>query len=76
MELVLYGRPGCHLCDEMVDEIADTLRGRAYRLKVEDVDTRAEWRNRFGSRVPVLTLPDGTELCHYHLDPDCLRAQL
>jgi hypothetical protein len=76
LELVLYGRPACHLCDEMADEIADVLRGKAYRLTVEDVDTRSEWRSHYGPRVPVLTLTDGTELCQYHLDPDRLRAQL
>ncbi|MGH8455188.1 MAG: glutaredoxin family protein [Nevskiales bacterium] len=74
LELVLYGRPACHLCDEMADEVAEALHGRAYRLTVEDVDTRPEWRNRFGPRVPVLTLSDGTELCHYYLDPDKLRT--
>jgi hypothetical protein len=74
LELVLYGRPACHLCDEMADEIADALRGRAYRLRIEDVDTRPDWRSRFGPRVPVLTLPDGTELCEYRLDPEKLRT--
>ena len=74
LELVLYGRPTCHLCDEMADEIAEVLRGRDYRLKVEDVDTRPEWRSHYGPRVPVLTLADGTELCQYHLDPELLMC--
>jgi hypothetical protein len=74
LELVLYGRPACHLCDEMADELADALRGRPYRLRVEDVDSRPDWRERYGPRVPVLALPDGTELCHYRLDLTTLRA--
>lgn len=73
LELVLYGRPACHLCDEMAEELADALRGRPYRLRIEDVDSRPDWRERYGPRVPVLALADGTELCHYRLDPDNLR---
>jgi len=75
LELVLYGRPACHLCDEMADDIANVLRGgRAYRLTVVDVDSRPGWRSRYGLRVPVLALADGTELCEHRLDPDRLRA--
>lgn len=80
IELVLYGRPACHLCDEMVDDLTDemarVLHGRIYRLRVEDVDTRPDWRERYGPRVPVLTLADGTEVCEYRIDPDRLRRCL
>lgn len=76
LELVLYGRPACHLCDEMADELAVFLAGRCYRLRVEDVDSRADWRARYGTRVPVLALADGTELCEYRLDTARLRALL
>jgi hypothetical protein len=74
LDLVLYGRPACHLCDEMADEIEAVMRGRPYRLRVEDVDTRADWRSRFGTRIPVLTLADGTELSEYRLDAEKLRT--
>jgi hypothetical protein len=74
LELVLYGRPACHLCDEMADELAEILRGCDYQLKLEDVDSRPDWRERYGPRVPVLILADGTELCHYRLDSVRVRA--
>lgn len=73
LELVLYGRPACHLCDEMADEISLALRGEAYQLRVEDVDSRTDWRQRFGLRIPVLTLADGTELCEFRLDSEKLQ---
>jgi hypothetical protein len=76
LELVLYGRPACHLCDEMADEIEALLRNRDYRLRIEDVDNRPDWRERYGPRVPVLTLADGTELAEYRLDPVQLRRWL
>lgn len=73
---MLYGRPACHLCDEMADEIGTALRGQDYRLHVENVDSRADWRERFGLRVPVLTLTDGSELCEVRLNPEVLREAI
>jgi hypothetical protein len=58
----------------MADELAEALRGRDYHLRVEDVDSRPDWHERYGPRVPVLALADGTELCEYRLDPDKVRA--
>jgi hypothetical protein len=68
LDLVLYGRPSCHLCDEMADELRDFMAGRPYRLRVENVDSREDWKSRYGTRVPVLATGDGRELCHYHFD--------
>ena len=73
LELVLYGRPGCHLCDEMEDVLRGALAGREFRLRKENVDTRADWREQYGTRIPVLTLENGEELCHYRLTDDALH---
>jgi hypothetical protein len=72
LDLVIYGRPGCHLCDEMADELSDHLGRRLYRLRVENVDQRAEWKELYGSRVPVLVTAAGEEVCHFHLDTSAL----
>lgn len=74
LDLVLYGRPACHLCQEMADEIGDLLGPGNYRLRVEDVDSRPDWRSRYGTRVPVLTTADGAEISEYRLDFERLRA--
>ena len=62
----VYSRRGCHLCEQMIEELEPMLRGRA-RLAVADVDERDEWRERFGDRVPVLEY-DGIVICEFHLD--------
>ncbi|MDI6749325.1 MAG: glutaredoxin family protein [Rhodocyclaceae bacterium] len=73
--LTLYGRPGCHLCDDMLAVLED-LRGEfGFEIEVCDVDTDPGWRERFGSRIPVLMLGE-TEICHFFLDPAALRAKL
>jgi thioredoxin-like negative regulator of GroEL len=53
-ELVVFGRPGCHLCEEVVDLLEPLCKARGARLKVADVDLRPEWRERFGLRIPVI----------------------
>ncbi len=74
-ELHLYGRPGCHLCEDMgaaLEEFRDEL---GFRLREIDIDGAPELSARFGALIPVLAL-DGQEICHYHLDPVALRRAL
>jgi hypothetical protein len=64
--LTLYGRPDCHLCESMHEELVPLLRGRA-RIAVVDVGEDPELERRYGERIPVLTA--GTaEVCCIRLD--------
>jgi len=74
LDLVVYSRRGCHLCELMLEELVPLCRDRA-TIRVVDVDTREEWRLAFGSRVPVLCL-DGRELSVARLDRTALMAAL
>jgi len=65
-ELVVYSRRGCHLCEEMLEELEPLCRGRA-SLSVCDVDSRQEWADAYGLHVPVLFV-DGIEVSRYQLD--------
>jgi hypothetical protein len=53
LELQVYSRRGCHLCELMLEELVPLCRDRA-TLRVLDVDTRDDWRSAYGGRVPVL----------------------
>lgn len=70
----VYSRRGCHLCEVLLDELADTVAGRA-DINVHDVDTRDDWRQAFGLRVPVVNF-EGREICQYTLDRDAILARL
>ena len=54
--VTLYTRPGCHLCEELERLV------RAQRLGVEldwtrvDVDSSPDLAQRYGERIPVLTI--------------------
>ncbi len=70
----IYSRPGCHLCEQLIEEIAPLLRGRA-RLTVLNVDSRADWQEDYGNRVPVVEI-DGRFVCEHKLDRAALHSVL
>jgi glutaredoxin len=57
-ELTLYGRSGCHLCDFAHDEIEPLCAAAGVVLRVVDVDVHPHWRDRYGTRVPVVCAGD------------------
>jgi hypothetical protein len=66
--LVVLSREGCHLCDDMLQALAEfELGGSIPPVKVIDVDSDAELARQFGLKVPVLLL-DGSVICHYTLN--------
>ncbi|MDN5935077.1 MAG: glutaredoxin family protein [Nitrosospira sp.] len=71
--LVVYGREHCHLCHDMIAALRELQARLSFRLEVVDVDGDADFRARYGERVPVL-VAGGQEICHYHFDRACLDA--
>ena len=69
--LTLYGRPGCHLCDdarvvlERVGEPFDEV----------DITTDDALHARYLERIPVIVL-DGEELYDFFVDEPDLRGRL
>lgn len=69
-EILVYSRPGCHLCEILVDELMPIIRGKL-ELKVRNIDTNSGWTARFGLRIPVVVFEDH-EICHFKLDKDAI----
>lgn len=76
MALRLYSRHACHLCEVMQAELQSLLEEFAVELIIADVDSRIEWQQEYGSRVPVLETAEGRLLCQYHLDEALVREWL
>lgn len=56
IEVTLYSRTDCHLCELAIEEL-DTLRPSIpHQLKVVDVDGNAELRKKYGLIVPVIVV--------------------
>ena len=72
--ICVYSRPGCHLCELLIDELMPLIRGRL-ELDVLDIETRPEWKLQYGVRIPVVEY-DGETVCEHHLDTAAIRAIL
>ncbi len=76
MDLTLYGRAYCHLCEDMVRALERLQPEIGFRLVVRDVDSDETLERLHGERVPVLVDAQGREICHYFLDEAALRERL
>jgi glutaredoxin len=56
LEVTLYSRPGCHLCEEAKTAIAPLLREFGATLREVNIDGDALLTGRYGSDIPVLFL--------------------
>jgi hypothetical protein len=73
--LTVYGKPGCHLCDDARAAVRDALAGRDVGMREVDVTLDPLLERRYGERIPVVAL-DGEELFDYVVDPHALRERL
>ncbi len=64
----VYSRKGCHLCEILIEDLFNLTRGRA-AVRVQDIDSRPDWLQKYDIRVPVVEL-DGAVLSEYSLDRD------
>ena len=75
MRFLLYSRPGCGLCEEMLAELAAMPAARAVAVDIINVDTDPAMQVRYGHKIPVLLLA-GELVCHGHLDPEEVHKAL
>jgi glutaredoxin len=73
--VTLYGRPGCHLCDD-AREALERVRLRA-PFRIEEIDITADdvLHARYLERIPVIAV-DGEELFDYVVDEDALQRRI
>jgi glutaredoxin len=65
--VTLYGKPGCHLCDDAREVVARVRAEHPFELREVDVSLDPELHRDYGERIPVLEL-DGEELFEFHVD--------
>jgi glutaredoxin len=75
-EVVLYTRPGCHLCDEARDAIL-ALRddGLAIALREVDIERDERLHTELGERIPVVEVA-GEIVSELVVDVRSLRSRL
>jgi len=76
IRLVLYTRPGCHLCELALEELVG-LNAEGYRFELHEVDIESDEMllRRMLERIPVLEL-NGEVVSELTLDQASVRARL
>jgi c-di-GMP-related signal transduction protein len=75
-DVVVYSRPGCHLCEEALEQIV-ALHAEGYRFNLHEVDIESNdlLLRRYLERIPVVEV-DGVEVSELILDRDSVKARL
>ena len=73
--VTLYGRPGCHLCDEARETLERVQTRTPFALLEVDITTDDELHMRYLERIPVITL-DGEHLFDYEVDEQALERRI
>jgi glutathione S-transferase len=73
--VTLYGKPGCHLCDDARVVVERVQREHPFELREVDVSLDPVLFREYGERIPVLEL-DGEELFEFHVDEAVLMERV
>lgn len=73
MEVVLYARTGCHLCEAAREVILAERERTPFGFAEVDIETSDDLLKEYGIRIPVVTV-DGRERFEISVDPVGLSA--
>jgi glutaredoxin len=73
--VTLFGRPGCHLCDDARAILERVRADMPFELAERDIEADDDTFKAYLERIPVVAL-DGEELYELFVDEHDLRARL
>lgn len=73
--VIIYTKPGCHLCVEAKAEIARAACGDGYTLQEINIESDAALVSRYGWEIPVVVV-NGVVAFKYRLTADEFRDAL
>jgi len=53
MQLILYSKPGCHLCEGLLEKL-EAIADFQFDLEVRDITTQEAWFEAYQYEIPVL----------------------
>lgn len=75
-EVTLYGREGCHLCDEARKSLIELqASGFEFDLVEVDIETDLDLFRKNLERIPVIAV-EGDEVCELGFDQGAVTARL
>lgn len=75
VRVVIYSRPGCHLCEEAKQAIQAAGCSEEYTLEEINIESDAELLRLYRHDIPVITV-DGVEAFRHRFSPDQFRQKL
>ncbi len=77
IEVLLYGRPDCHLCDEAREEIRRLAQEHGWDLNLREIDIERddELFKRYLEKIPVVVV-EGDEVSELLLDSEALIRRI
>ena len=72
--LRIYSRPGCHLCEQMLEDLLPLVRGRL-EVEIVNIDDDIDLSREYATRIPVLEYA-GEFVCQYTLEDSAIRKIL
>jgi glutaredoxin len=74
-DVTLYTRPGCHLCEDAKEAIAQLLEEMGARLREVNISNDAVLEARYGTDIPVIFI-GGRKAAKHRVDVKKFRRQL
>ena len=74
-QVIIYSRPGCHLCDKAKEAIRGANCAAAYTLEEVNIESDPELLGRYKDDIPVITF-DGVEAFRHGVKSDEFAAAL
>jgi glutaredoxin len=75
VQVLLYSKPGCHLCDLMKKQMAKADCADLYKLEEINIEGNAELLERYRHDIPVLVI-DGVEAFRHRLTAGAFHAYI
>ncbi len=74
-EVVLYGQPGCHLCEDAEAALEGLRRSRSFDLRIVDINSDDDIARRYLFEIPVIEI-DGAVVTRAPVDLGAVVAAL
>ena len=75
ISVVIYSRPGCHLCEEAKEAIAEAECAGEYTLNEVNIDDDPDLRKRYKNDIPVIKI-NGVEAFRHRVTSAEFKARI
>ena len=72
VQVILYTRPGCHLCEEAKRTIAESGCDGAYELTEVNIESSEQLLDEYRNDIPVIVI-DGVEAFRHRINSEEFR---